>query len=102
MSTYIPPTDFCPDETPWSYVCGVTCKFVGPALLMVTLNEDKTALSEKQLKAITFYMISEGILTEEHKAWLAKNNKKIQFFVVNHEHRKLELDWKCGLYLPTW
>jgi hypothetical protein len=102
MSTYVPPTDFCPNEESFTYHTGVTCRFVGPALLMITMDEGKPSFTTTELTRIVNYLISEGILTEEHKTWLTKNNKKIQFFVVTHDHIKMEPDWRTNQYIPIW
>lgn len=93
MSEYVPHDDSFPlNDTAFSHYIGCWVKFVGPALLMVTLKEGKDTISHEELWKVVMYIINEGILTEEHKAWLAKNNKKIQFFVLNSNHQKLEQD----------
>lgn len=98
MSTYIPADGtFQLNETAFTFYTGCTCKFVGPALLMITMDPFKH-FTDKDLRSIVNYIIAEGILTEEHKAWLTKNKKKIQFFVTDSDHQKMELDWKTGVY----
>ncbi len=92
---------FIPIDFNLTHVVGCSAHFLGPAVVVLVTDEGKT-LTARECRKVMDYMIVEGFLTEEHKAWLIQNNKRIIPIVTDSEGHICELDERSGweYYLP--